>query len=52
MLRPSLINGMRLFRRRAPEECSTVHNCGDALDSGNKGVRVQEVTVHELYLVA
>jgi hypothetical protein len=52
MLCSALIDGMRLLRRRATEESSTVHNCRDALDSDNKGVKVQEVTFHELYLVA
>lgn len=48
----ALVDGIRLFWRRAPEECSTVHNCGDALDSENKRVGSQEVTLDELYLVA
>ena len=51
MLRSALIDGMRLLRCRAPEESSTVHDCDNALNSGNKGVRAQEITLHELYLV-
>jgi hypothetical protein len=52
MLRSAFVDSMRLLRRRASEECSTVHNSVGALDSENKGVRVQEVTLHELNLVA
>ena len=43
---------MRLLRRRAPEESSTVHNRVDALNRNNKGVRIQEVAFNELHLVA
>lgn len=28
-----------------------MHNGGGVLDSENQGVRIQEVTLHELYLV-
>ncbi len=52
MLRSALVDGMRLLRCRAPEESSTVHHCGDPLDSEGKGFRVQKVTLYEFYLVA
>ncbi len=48
----AFIDGMRLFRCRAPEERSAVHNRGDALDRGNKRVGIEEVALHEFYLVA